>query len=138
MQLTNRIADELTRIFGADTTIYTENQDNNFNEPCFYICKVSTTAGPRLCGHQRRVYTYQVIYFTNSRQANADLDRVEKLLLDNFDKLSEFAYIRNREFNTDYTEKTLSLVFEITINAHKLVDETMLGEVKTNAETKLK
>lgn len=138
MQLTNRIADELTRIFGADTTIYTENQDNNFNEPCFYICKVSTTAGPRLCGHQRRVYTYQVIYFTNSRQANADLDRVEKLLLDNFDKLPEFAYIRNREFNTDYTEKTLSLVFEITINAHKLVDETMLGEVKTNAETKLK
>lgn len=138
MQLTNRIADELTRIFGADTTIYTENQDNNFNEPCFYICKVSTTAGPRLCGHQRRVYTYQVIYFTNSRQANADLDRVEKMLLDNFDKLPEFAYIRNREFNTDYTEKTLSLVFEITINAHKLVDETMLGEVKTNAETKLK
>lgn len=138
MELTNRIADELTRIFGADTTIYTENQDNNFNEPCFYICKVSTTAGPRLCGHQRRVYTYQVIYFTNSRQANADLDRVEKLLLDNFDKLPEFAYIRNREFNTDYTEKTLSLVFEITINAHKLVDETMLGEVKTNAETKLK
>ena len=138
MELTNRIADELTRIFGADTTIYTENQDNNFNEPCFYICKVSTTAGPRLCGHQRRVYTYQVIYFTNSRQANADLDRVEKLLLDNFDKLPEFAYIRNREFNTDYTEKTLSLVFEITINAHKLVDEAMLGEVKTNAETKLK
>ena len=138
MELTNRIADELTRIFGADTTIYTENQDNNFNEPCFYICKVSTTANPRLCGHQRRVYTYQVIYFTNSRQANADLDRVEKLLLDNFDKLPEFAYIRNREFNTDYTEKTLSLVFEITINAHKLVDETMLGEVKTNAETKLK
>ena len=138
MELTNRIADELTRIFGANTNIYTENQDNNFNEPCFYICKVSTTAGPRLCGHQRRVYTYQVIYFTNSRQANADLDRVEKLLLDNFDKLPEFAYIRNREFNTDYTEKTLSLVFEITINAHKLVDETMLGEVKTNAETKLK
>ena len=138
MQLTNRIADELTRIFGADTTIYTENRDNNFNEPCFYICKVSTTAGPRLCGHQRRVYTYQVIYFTNSRQANADLDRVEKLLLDNFDKLPEFAYIRNREFNTDYTEKTLTVVFDIPINAHKVVVENKMQEETTDAKTNIK
>ena len=138
MQLTNRIADELTRIFGADTVIYTENQDNNFVEPCFYICKVSTVVRPRLCENQNRTYTYQVVYFANGERPNADLDRVEGLLLDNFVKLPEFAYIRNREFNTDYTEKTLSLVFEITINAHKLVDETMLEEVKTNAETKLK
>lgn len=138
MQLTNRIADELTRICGEDTVIYTENQDNNFVEPCFYICKVSTVVSPRLCENQNRTYTYQVVYFANGERPNADLDRVEGLLLDNFVKLPEFAYIRNREFDTDYTEKTLSLVFEITINAHKLVDETMLGEVKTNAETKLK
>lgn len=138
MNITNRIADELTRIFGTETTIYTENQENNFVEPCFYVSKVSTTSTPRLCGHQKRVYTYQIVYFTNERQANADLDRVESLLLDNLVSLPEFAHISNRDFNTDYTEKTLTAVFDIAINAHKVVDEPKLQEVTTNAETKIK
>ena len=138
MQLPNRIADELTRICGEDTVIYTENQDNNFVEPCFYVCKVSTVVSPRLCENQNRTYTYQVVYFANGERPNADLDRVEGLLLDNFVKLPEFAYIRNREFNTDYTEKTLTVVFDIPINAHKVVVENKMQEETTDAKTNIK
>ena len=138
MNISERIADELTRICGEDTVIYTETQDNNFVEPCFYISKVSTQATSRLYGNQNRAYTYQVVYLTNAEKANADLDHVESLLLDNFVELKEFAKIRNREFNIDTTEKTLSVVFDVAFVAHKVVDESTLKGVSTNAETHIK
>ena len=43
MTIIERIADELTRI-SPNTTVYTENQSDGFDEPCFFISRAGKTA----------------------------------------------------------------------------------------------
>lgn len=133
MTITERIADELVRIFGTDTVIYTENQTDGFSEPSFYVCKAgSTVIMPRAYGNQRRTYGYQIVYFDKS---NAALEKTEELLLANFKKLPDFAHIRNREFMLNAIEKTLIFTFDITVDMHLVTDEQTFERIDANAET---
>ncbi|MDF7668529.1 DUF6838 family protein [Lactobacillus sp. ESL0703] len=112
MTITERIANEIAAIF-PDAVIYTENQDSNFQEPSFFIQKILTATTPLLLENQDRKYHYQIVYFPNPDHPNADMDRVEDKLLDNFTQLSGFADIHNREFDIDTANTVLEVKFEV-------------------------
>ena len=67
MTIIERIADELARI-SPETTIYTENQPNGFDEPCFFISSRADTpliafimSGMKCCGEQSmRICTWSL------------------------------------------------------------------------------
>ena len=119
MTIIERIADELARI-SPNTTIYTENQPNGFDEPCFFIGRAgNTTLKPELFDYEVRKMPFQVVYFPPEENANESLDEMEALLMDNLTVLPDFAYLRNREFNIDTNEHTLTCEFNLVLRMYK-------------------
>ncbi len=119
MTIIERIADELARI-SPDTTIYTENQSDGFDEPCFFIDRAgNTTQKPELFDYEVRKLPYQIVYFPPEENANEALDEMEALLMDNLTVLPDFAYLRNREFSVDTNEHTLTCEFDLVLRMYK-------------------
>ncbi len=119
MTIIERIADELAHI-SPNTTIYTENQPNGFEEPCFFIGRAgNTTLKPELFDYEVRKMPFQVVYFPPEENANEALDEMEALLMDNLTVLPDFAYLRNREFSVDTNEHTLTCEFDLVLRMYK-------------------
>ncbi|WFD53120.1 hypothetical protein [Lactobacillus phage S193] len=119
MTIIERIADELARI-SPNTTIYTENQPNGFDEPCFFIGRAgNTTLKPELFDYETRKIPFQIVYFPPEENANEALDEMEVLLMDNLTVLPDFAYLRNREFSVDTNEHTLTCDFDLVLRMYK-------------------
>lgn len=119
MTIIERIADELAHI-SPNTTIYTENQPNGFEEPCFFIGRAgNTTLKPELFDYEVRKMPFQIVYFPPEENANEALDEMEALLMDNLTVLPSFAYLRNREFSVDTNEHTLTCEFDLVLRMYK-------------------
>ena len=136
MTIIERIADELARI-SPETTIYTENQPNGFDEPCFFIGRAgNTTLKPELFDYEVRKMSFQVVYFPPEENANEALDEMEALLMDNLTVLPDFAYLRNREFSVDTNEHTLTYDFDLVLRMYKPDLSLKQRSLDLNARTK--
>lgn len=136
MTIIERIADELARI-SPNTTIYTENQPNGFDEPCFFIGRAgNTTLKPELFDYEVRKMPFQVVYFPPEENANEALDEMEALLMDNLTVLPDFAYLRNREFSVDTNEHTLTCDFDLVLRMYKSDLSLKQRSLDLNARTK--
>ncbi|UIK35855.1 hypothetical protein KGE51_04655 [Lactobacillus amylovorus] len=136
MTIIERIADELARI-SPETTIYTENQPNGFDEPCFFIGRAgNTTLKPELFDYEVRKMPFQVVYFPPEENANESLDEMEALLMDNLTVLPDLAYLRNREFSIDTNEHTLTCEFDLVLRMHKPDLSLKQRSLDLNARTK--
>lgn len=136
MTIIERIADELARI-SPNTTIYTENQPNGFEEPCFFIGRAgNTTLKPELFDYEVRKMPFQVVYFPPEENANEALDEMEALLMDNLTVLPDFAYLKNREFSVDTNEHTLTYDFDLVLRMYKPDLSLKQRSLDLNARTK--
>lgn len=136
MTIIERIVDELARI-SPNTTIYTENQPNGFDEPCFFIGRAgNTTLKPELFDYEVRKMPFQVVYFPPEENANEALDEMEALLMDNLTVLPDFAYLRNREFSVDTNEHTLTYDFDLVLRMYKPDLSLKQRSLDLNARTK--
>lgn len=136
MTIIERIANELARI-SPNTTIYTENQPNGFEEPCFFIGRAgNTTLKPELFDYEVRKMPFQVVYFPPEENANEALDEMETLLMDNLTVLPDFAYLRNREFSVDTNEHTLTYDFDLVLRMYKPDLSLKQRSLDLNARTK--
>ena len=136
MTIIERIADELARI-SPETTIYTENQPNGFDEPCFFIGRAgNATLKPELFDYEVRKMSFQVVYFPPEENANEALDEMEALLMDNLTVLPDFAYLRNREFSVDTNEHTLTYDFDLVLRMYKPDTSLKQRSLDLNARTK--
>ena len=136
MTIIERIADELARI-SPNITIYTENQPNGFDEPCFFIGRAgNTTLKPELFDYEVRKIPFQVVYFPHEENANEALDEMETLLMDNLTVLPDFAYLRNREFSVDTNEHTLTYDFDLVLRMYKPDLSLKQRSLDLNARTK--
>ena len=136
MTIIERIADELARI-SPNTTLYTENQPNGFEEPCFFIGRAgNTTLKPELFDYEVRKMPFQVVYFPPEENANEALDEMEALLMDNLTVLPDFAYLRNREFSVDTNEHTLTYDFDLVLRMYKPDLSLKQRSLDLNARTK--
>lgn len=136
MTIIERIANELARI-SPNTTIYTENQPNGFDEPCFFIGRAgNTTLKPELFDYEVRKMPFQVVYFPPEENANEALDEMETLLMDNLTVLPDFAYLRNREFSVDTNEHTLTYDFDLVLRMYKPDLSLKQRSLDLNARTK--
>lgn len=136
MTIIERIADELARI-SPNTTIYTENQPNGFDEPCFFIGRAgNTTLKPELFDYETRKIPFQIVYFPPEENANEALDEMEVLLMDNLTVLPDFAYLRNREFSVDTNEHTLTFDFDLVLRMYKPDSSLKQRSLDLNARTR--
>lgn len=111
MTIIERIADEITRIF-PNAIIYTENQADGFEEPSFFIEKISSSASSELFDRQMRKQSYQVVYFPNPDNPKTDMERVEDYLLSGLLELKDYAPLRHIEV-VQQEDNTLIYKFEI-------------------------
>lgn len=136
MTIIERIANELARI-SPNTTIYTENQPNGFEEPCFFISRAGNTSQkPELFDYEVRKLPYQIVYFPPEENANESLNEMEALLMDNLTVLPDFAYLRNREFNIDTNEHMLTCDFDLVLRMYKPDLSPKQRSLDLNARTK--
>ena len=136
MTIIERIANELARL-SPNTTIYTENQPNGFEEPCFFIGRAgNTTLKTELFDYEVRKMPFQVVYFPPEENANEALDEMETLLMDNLTVLPDFAYLRNREFSVDTNEHTLTYDFDLVLRMYKPDLSLKQRSLDLNARTK--
>lgn len=111
MTIIERIADEITRIF-PNAIIYTENQSDGFEEPSFFIEKISSSASSELFDRQMRKQSYQVVYFPNPDNPKTDMERVEDYLLSGLLELKDYAPLRHIEV-VQQEDNTLIYKFEV-------------------------
>ena len=90
--MTNDIVDaisvQLFEIFGAEYAIYTENIEQDLQEPCFYIDVVDVRR-ERIIG--RRHYSnnaFDICYFSNETDRKRDFRYVADTLLDEMEYIS--------------------------------------------------
>ena len=136
MTIIERIADELARI-SPESTIYTENQPSGFDEPCFFIGRAGNAVlKPELFDYETRKIPFQIVYFPPEENANEALDEMEVLLMNNLTVLSDFAYLRNREFSVDTNEHTLTCDFDLVLRMYKPDSSLKQRSLDLNARTK--
>lgn len=111
MTIIERIADEITRIF-PNAIINTENQSDGFEEPSFFIEKISSSASSELFDRQMRKQSYQVVYFPNPDNPKTDMERVEDYLLSGLLELKDYAPLRHIEV-VQQEDNTLIYKFEV-------------------------
>ena len=122
------IGNELHRLF-PDVQINRENREGGFEEPSFFVEKVDTGVKPELFNVQNRKYSYQIVYFPEVKRPKEDMEIVEEILLDKFINLSDYATLRNREFNQS-DDNTLQMTFEVWIRAYKPDDTPKQAQMK--------
>lgn len=122
------IGNELHRLF-PDVQINRENREGGFEEPSFFVEKVDTGVKPELFNVQNRKYSYQIVYFPEVKRPKEDMEIVEETLLDKFINLSDYATLRNREFNQS-DDNTLQMTFEVWIRAYKPDDTPKQAQMK--------
>lgn len=130
-----KIAERLAEIFPGET-VYSENQKSGFDVPSFYIHKVDTESSNRLFGIQVRKYSYQIVYFANPDNPNADIERVEELLLDNFCALKDYATVTNRSTHPDSDQQTLTFEFDLRLDMHPVEDVASMERIEQNGGVK--
>ena len=111
MTIIERISDELARIFPS-AVIYPENQADGFEEPSFFIEKISSSASSELFDRQMRKQSYQVVYFPNPDNPKTDMERVEDYLLSGLLELKDYAPLRHIEV-IQQEDNTLIYKFEV-------------------------
>lgn len=111
MTIIERIADELARLF-PNAVIYTENQADGFEEPSFFIEKISSSASSELFNRQMRKQSYQVVYFPSPDNPKTDMERVEDYLLSGLLELKDYAPLRHIEV-VQQEDNTLIYKFEV-------------------------
>ena len=122
------IGNELHRLF-PDVQINRENREGGFEEPSFFVEKVDTGVKPELFNVQNRKYSYQIVYFPEVKRPKEDMEIMEETLLDKFINLSDYATLRNREFNQS-DDNTLQMTFEVWIRAYKPDDTPKQAQMK--------
>lgn len=111
MTIIERISDEIARLF-PNAVIYTENQADGFEEPSFFIEKISSSASSELFDRQMRKQSYQVVYFPNPDNPKTDMERVEDYLLSGLLELKDYAPLRHIEV-IQQEDNTLIYKFEV-------------------------
>jgi len=122
------IGDELNGLF-PEVQINRENREGGFEEPSFFVEKVDTGVKPELFNVQNRKYSYQIVYFPEVKRPKEDMEIMEETLLDKFINLSDYATLRNREFNQS-DDNTLQMTFEVWIRAYKPDDTPKQAQMK--------
>lgn len=125
------IADKLSSIFGEDTVIYIENQENGFEEPSFYIHKVLTSATHELAGYQAKTDSYQIIFFAGDKDSNKKMIDVEEKLVAGFDYVGSYLAV-NRHFTHNAVERTLDFQFDLKGRVYNTDDGEKMKRLTVN------
>ncbi|WP_405314414.1 DUF6838 family protein [Lactobacillus gasseri] len=131
MTIVERIAKRISEIF-PDVTIYSEKQKSGFQVPSFYISKIMTVTKSRFFDIQDRSLSYSITYFANPDRPNADMEEVERKLLNNFTRLDDYATVRNRETTINQDDETLVMSFDLRLEMYPVQDGGKLERIEFN------
>jgi len=90
--MTNNIVDaisvQLFEIFGAEYAIYTENVEQDLQEPCFFIDVVDARREKIIGQRYYSNNTFDICYFSNEEERKKDFRNVGDALMDEMEYIS--------------------------------------------------
>ncbi|MGL5642336.1 MAG: phage tail terminator family protein [Paraclostridium sp.] len=94
----NKIIDgisiKINELFGDDYYIYSEEIEQGFKEPCFFISLLKPSSTPRLGTRTYREYNFDIHYFPKiSNEKNYDMYDTNEKLIDGIDEVDGLEYI---------------------------------------------
>lgn len=119
MDITTKILNNLTALFGEDVTVYRENVKAGFKENSFFIPAANARSKGQLNDTNNIVLSCQVIYFPRLNSINDDIQNVIDNLLINFNKVGK-SYVNNRDFNI--SDDSLVFTFDVMVLTKPLTD----------------
>lgn len=91
--MVNRIIDgisiRINEVFGDDYEIYSEDIEQGFKEPCFFILPLNQKKSPKLKNRSFREYSFNIHYFpTSSYEKRREINSVLHTLMDELEYIS--------------------------------------------------
>lgn len=123
------ISIKLNEIFGDDYEIYSENIEQGFNEPCFFISLLNQTNTPKLGNRSYREYPFDIHYFPSvSNEKNKEINDINEKLLDALEYISvNDSLIKGSKINSEVVSNVLHFFvnYNVFIVKDKVKDEQM-------------
>lgn len=85
--MVNKIIDgisiKINEIFGDEYSIYSEDIEQGFEEPCFFICRLNPSNFDKLCNRSYREYPFDIHYFPmETNDKNFEMNSIAEELFD--------------------------------------------------------
>lgn len=113
------IAEKLISLFGKDVNIYTDNVEQGFKEPCFYIYEGETETADELMGYQKLTRHFYLVFFPNEKSEAEFRDQcapIQYKFLTEFDAIEIGRFTSgclNRKAKYNDVERVAQLQFDL-------------------------
>lgn len=110
----------------APIPIYREQKKGGFQEPSFFVQRVSLGVTPRIFEQQARDYRFTIVYFPAPDRRNEDMDKMAEWFASEFTRLP-FGHFKDREIVPN--EEELHYSFTLSVTVARVQDDTMMNEL---------
>lgn len=103
------ISIKLNEIFGDDYEIYSEDIEQGFKEPCFFILPLNQKKSPKLKNRSFREHSFNIHYFpTSSYEKIREINSVLHTLMDELEYISiDNGLIRGTNIKSEVVDNIL-------------------------------
>lgn len=122
MENVTRLVGETLAQYWPDITIYSEQQEDGFIEPSFFVHRINLAISPEFTGYQKRRYAFQVVYFPGADNINAKLDQMAEALA-GIKVIAGFAHLSDVEIKPG--DNVLLWDFNLNIRAKPVTTPTL-------------
>lgn len=148
--MTNLIVDgvckRLSEEFGEDYRVYTENVEQGFKEPCFFVCATSVQMTPVLCRgtegrYNRRQGVNVTFYPKQGGDVRNEVYEVSERLIDILEYIEADGLTRGKEIIGEFIGDSpdivasVNVIYEFTVYKQNTDDTVLMGELKQEVDT---
>lgn len=131
----NEMMDAVTRklygIFGEEYRIYTDEVEQDFTEPCFYVAFLSAEHKPMLGNRYQRIFDLSIQFFPGRTDPAREISAVTEKLMDGMEyvTLADGRLRRGREMSSKENEGVLTFLVTYDLFGRKPGKEAEQMEV---------
>lgn len=119
--MVNKIIDgisiKINELFGDDYYIYSEEIEQGFKEPCFFIFLLNPSFKPKLGTRSYREYNFDIHYFPKiSNEKNYDMYDTNEKLIDGLEYISiDGGLIRGSKIHSEIIDNVLHFFIKYSL-----------------------
>lgn len=130
--MVNKIIDgisiKIDELFGETCCIYSEDIEQGFNEPCFFISLLQPRTTQRLGNRSYREYNFDIHYFPSlSNEKNKEMNNVSEMLMTELEYINVDGLIRGNKIHSEVVNNVLHFYIKYSafVIKNEAVEESM-------------
>lgn len=128
------IADKLSAAFSG-VQVFTEDVQQGFSEPCFFISLITVSTAPDMNNRYRRNYLMNIKYFPSvSNNSNQEMEAVEEKLYQVLEYIEvDGDLVRGFDMSAEKVDGVLVYTIRYPVRVYTPQEKPIMEEVKVNA-----